>query len=287
MARESILAQSLTFGQLLTFIMLTDRIFSTLSRILEENLTLQENEVILKRYFDFNEPQNLSETNSNGIRDFVVENVSVRDLTFGYNPEEPVLKDLNLSFRKGDKIKIEGSNGSGKSSLTKILSFLYKPDRGDIIVNDTKSTFFDLDTLRDKILLVSNEDLLFNESIEFNITFGKATAHAAILNLAKEIDFYEFIAHHEEGLSYTINENGKNLSTGQRKKILLLRALLSDAEVVILDEVLSGIDAVSREKIEDLINRTDRTFVIISHEPVRHVEFDQEFLLTNGELAYA
>ena len=135
---------------------------------------------------------------------------------------------------------------------------------------------------------MSNEDLLFNESIEFNITFGEAIAHSSILNLAKEIDFYDFIARHEEGLSYTINENGKNLSTGQRKKILLLRALLSNAEVVILDEVLSGIDAASREKIEDLINRTsDKTFVIISHEPVRHVNFDHEFFLTNGELAYA
>ena len=290
MARESIITQLLTFGQLLTFIMLTDRIFSTLSRILEENLTLQENEVILKRYFDFNEPQTLSQSqlDSYGIRDFTIENVSVRDLTFGYNPEEPVLKDLNLAFNKGEKIRIAGSNGSGKSSLTKILSFLYKPDRGDIIINNTRCTFFDLNYLRDKIHLVSNEDLLFNESIEFNIAFGKAINHSAILNLAKEIDFYDFIAHHEEGLNYIINENGKNLSTGQRKKILLMRALLSDAEVVILDEVLSGIDATSRERTESLINRTsDKTFVIISHEPVRHVDFDQEFILTHGELAYA
>jgi len=288
MARESIVAQSLTFGQLITFIMLTERIFSTLSRILEENLTLQENEVILRRYFDFNEPQLLQQNSTKGIRDFTIESISVQKLSFGYNPQEPVLKDVSFSVKKGEKIKIEGGNGSGKSSLSKILSFLYDPDQGDIIINDTKSTFFDRGELRGKILLVTNEDLLFNETIEFNITFGKEISHARILELAKEIDFYDFIAHHEEGLDYTINENGKNLSTGQRKKILIMRALLSDAEIVILDEVLSGIDAASREKIETLIEgATEKTFIVISHEPVRHMEFDKGFLLTKGELAYA
>jgi subfamily B ATP-binding cassette protein HlyB/CyaB len=253
MARESILAQSLTFGQLITFIMLTERIFSTLSRILEENLTLQENEVILRRYFDFNEPQTTSVTAAKGIRDF-----------------------------------IEGGNGSGKSSLSKILSMLYKPDNGEIIINDTKSSFFDQDELRNKILLVTNEDLLFNETVEFNITFGRDISHTRILDLAREIDFYDFIAQHEEGLNYAISENGKNLSTGQRKKILIMRALLSEAEVVILDEVLSGIDVASREKIEVLIAQTtDKAFIVISHEPVRNLEFDKGFLLTNGELAYA
>jgi ATP-binding cassette, subfamily B, bacterial HlyB/CyaB len=288
MARESIVAQSLTFGQLITFIMLSERVFSTLSRILEENLTLQENEIILRRYFDFNDPQLATQSQTKGIRDFSIESISVQNLSFGYNPQEPVLKDVSFSVKKGEKVKIEGGNGSGKSSLSKILSFLYNPDQGDIIINDTKSTFFDRDELRSKILLVTNEDLLFNETIEFNITFGRDIPHARILELAKEIDFYDFIAQHEEGLNYTINENGKNLSTGQRKKTLIMRALLSDAELVILDEVLSGIDVASREKIETLIaETTERTFIVISHEPVRHMEFDKAFLLTKGELAYA
>jgi len=288
MARESIISQSLTFGQLITFIMLTERIFSTLSRILEENLTLQENEVILRRYFDFNEPQSLSQKQEKGIQGFTIESISVSNLSFGYKPQEPVLKDVSFSLKKGEKIKIEGGNGSGKSSLSKILSFLYDPDQGDIIINDTKSTFFDRDELRSKILLVTNEDLLFNETLEFNITFGRDVPYARILGLAKEIDFYDFIAQHEEGLNYTINENAKNLSTGQRKKILIMRALLSNAEVIILDEVLSGIDVISRGKIETLISDTEgNTFIIISHEPIHHVEFDKGFLLTKGELVYA
>ncbi len=291
LARNSIFSQTLSFGQLITFIMLSERVFSSLSSILGSNLTLQENEVILKRYFDFNETPKAHPLN--GISDFTIDKVSLSKLNFGYNPTSRILKDIDFEIIRGEKIKIEGANGSGKSSLSKILSFLYDPDSGDININDTKSNFFNRDALKDKILLVTNEDILFNETIEFNIAFGKDISHSRIIELAKEIGLYDFISSHEDGLQFTISENGKNLSTGQRKKILIMRALLNKAELVILDEVLSGIDLLSREKIEGLIDSMpDKTFIVISHEPVKKLKFDRNFVMTNGvltdgELAYA
>ncbi len=284
LARNSIYSQSLSFGQLITFIMLSERVFSALSGILGQNLTLQENEVILRRYFDFNEIPKSSPA-QNGVRDFTIDTLSVSKLNFGYNPSQSVLKDVDFSIGKGEKVKIEGGNGSGKSSLSKIISFLYDPDSGDICVNDIKSNFFDRNSLKDKILLVTNEDILFNETLEFNITFGKNISPSTIIKLAKDIGLYDFISSHEEGLQYTISENGKNLSTGQRKKIFIMRALLSKAELIILDEVLSGIDLVSREKIEALVDTViDKAFIIISHEPVRSLRFDRCYKLTNGVL---
>ncbi len=285
LARDFIYNQTLSFGQLITFIMLSERIFSTLGRILEENLALQENEVILRRYFDFYEGP--EEPSQEGIKDFSIQRMTLKNLSFGYHPSSPVLKDLDFYFNQGEKIKIEGSNGSGKSSLSKILSFLYPHNSGDIIINETKSHLFDRESLKSKVLLVSNEDTLFNESLLFNITFGKDIPHAKVISLARMIGFYDFIASHEEGLQYIISENGKNLSTGQRKKILILRALLSQAEVIIFDEVLSGIDAESRERIEKLINEIDhKTFIVISHEAVKNLMFDRNFVLNNGELAH-
>ncbi len=94
---------------------------------------------------------------------------------------------------------------------------------------------------------MSNEDILFNDTIGYNITFNHNADTREILSLAKDIGLYEFIADKEEGLDYIINEQGRNLSTGQRKKILLMRALFSDAEIIILDETLSGIDVKSKE----------------------------------------
>jgi subfamily B ATP-binding cassette protein HlyB/CyaB len=290
LARNAIFSQSLSFGQLITFIMLSERVFSALGGILGENMTLRENEVILKRYFDFNETAKVQPIN--GINDFTIDKVSLNKLNFGYNPSSRILKDIDFDIIRGEKIKIEGGNGSGKSSLSKILSFLYDPDSGDININEMKSNCFNRDALKDKILLVTNEDILFNETIEFNITFGREISNSIVMGLAKEIGLYDFICSQEEGLQFTINENGKNLSTGQRKKILIMRALLSKAELVILDEVLSGIDLLSREKIEALIDGNDKTFIVISHEPVKKLKFDRNFVmtngvLTNGELAYA
>ena len=103
-----------------------------------------------------------------------------------------------------------------------------------------------------------------------------------ILDKAKDIHFYDFIASKEDGLDFIINENGKNLSTGQRKKILLLRALFAETEIIILDEVLSGMDIESRNKVESLINNDeDKTYIIISHEPIKNINFSKKYKITN------
>src|SRR5439155_8569757 len=100
-----------------------------------------------------------------------------------------------------------------------------------------------------------------------------------------EVGLYDFIADKEEGLDYVINEQGRNLSTGQRKKILLLRALFSGAEIIIMDETLSGIDIESKEKIEYFINsQTDRSFIIISHEPLYHLKFSKTLIMKDGRI---
>jgi subfamily B ATP-binding cassette protein HlyB/CyaB len=188
-------------------------------------------------------------------------------------------------MKKGEKIKIEGQNGSGKSTFSKVLTTLYVPESGTILVNNRDRKFYNDDMMKDKILLVTNEDILFNDTIQNNIALGKEISELDILDLAKAINFYDFIASKEEGLDFIINENGKNLSTGQRKKILLLRALFSEAEVIILDEVLSGMDNETRNKVETLINsKKEVTIIIISHEPINNIEFSKKYKISNGKL---
>lgn len=274
--------QAITLGQIVTFIGLSASIFSSLKSILEDNLSLQENEVILKRNLDFNEE--LPFNSAKGIKDFTIQNVAIKDLNFGYFDDQPILKNINFNFNSGDKIKIEGQNGSGKSTLSKVLTGLYYPKSGDFLINDNINKLYDPNKIKDKILLVTNEDTLFNDTIEGNILLGKDISRSIIIDYAKQIDFYDFIANKEEALDFIVNENGKNLSTGQRKKILLLRALLSKAEVIILDEVLSGMDIESRIKVEQLINDDKRTFIIISHEPIEKISFTKKYKITNGEL---
>ncbi|RYJ51492.1 ATP-binding cassette domain-containing protein [Flavobacterium petrolei] len=283
LTKSAIETQIITLGQIVTFIALSSKIFSSLKGILDDNLTLQENEVILKRYLDFDEQT--KKVCKKGIQDFSIEKIEFQNLNYGYLPDEFVLKDINLKIRKGEKIKIEGQNGSGKSTFSKVLTTLYHPNSGSILINEREKKFYNDDKMRDKILLVTNEDTLFNDTIQNNIILGKEISVEAILDIAKQINFYDFIASKDDGLDFIINENGKNLSTGQRKKILLLRALFSQAELIILDEVLSGMDIESRNKIETMIDEDHtKTYIIISHEPITNINFSKKYKIANGEL---
>lgn len=283
LTKSAIETQIITLGQIVTFIALSSKIFSSLKGILDDNMTLQENEVILRRYLDFDEATQVEV--SKGIKDFSIDKIEFQSIHYSYIPNEHVLKDINLKMKKGEKIKIEGQNGSGKSTFSKILTTLYRPDSGSILINNRDIKFYDAEKVREKILLVTNEDILFNDTIYNNIALGKNIEITDILDRAKEINFYDFIASKEDGLEFIINENGKNLSTGQRKKILLLRALFADTEIVILDEVLSGMDIESRNKVETLVdNDNDKTYIVISHEPIKNINFSKKYKITNGEL---
>ena len=283
LTKSAIETQSITLGQIVTFIALSSKIFSSLKGILDDNMTLQENEVILKRYLDFDEKA--SQVSSGGIQDFTLEKIEFQQINYGYLPHELVLKGINLQISKGQKIKIEGQNGSGKSTFSKILTTLYQPSSGHILINDKDKKFYNQEIVKDKILLVTNEDILFNDTLYNNIALGKEIGIEAILDMAERISFYDFIASKEDGLEFIISENGKNLSTGQRKKMLLLRAMFAEADLIILDEVLSGMDNESRDQVESLINEEPhKIYIIISHEPIHNIQFTNTYKISNGEL---
>lgn len=275
--------QMITLGQIITFMALSNKIFASLRNILNQNLTLQENEVILRRFIDYKQGDQ-EKISEKGIKNFVIKSLELRNIRFGYKSTNDVLKNINLEIWTGEKIRVKGKNGSGKSTLSKVLTTLYKSEKGSILINGDDHNFFNIHELKNKILLISNEDILFNQTLEENICLGKQISTSNIIELAKKIDFFDFVSSKEEKLDYLINENGKNLSTGQRKKILLMRALLSGAELIILDEVLSGIDKDSRMKIERYINTDSRMFIIISHEPIDNISFSKNYELKNGKI---
>ncbi|MEM9823554.1 MAG: ABC transporter transmembrane domain-containing protein, partial [Bacteroidota bacterium] len=283
LTKNAIEAQSVSIGQIITFIALSVNIFHSLGKLLKENLTLQEHEVILRRYFDFEEQQVYS-IGYQGINTFVIDQLSLKDIHFSYHPTISLLSGISMEIEKGDKIRIEGGNGSGKSTLGKVLSQLYEQSDGELLINGLNVQFYDKRVLQKKLLLISSEDILFNDSLAFNIGLGKKQAVRKVLRLAKQIGFYDFIAEKEEGLQFLISENGRNLSTGQRKKILLLRALTSNAEIIVIDEVLSGIDQSARLQAEQLLNQLEQTIIMISHEPVHEIQFNKQYRLENGQL---
>jgi len=287
-SRELILYQTISLGMIITFVAMSKKIFKAFSRLLNANLSLQEHRVILKRVFAFNETTETTVApNANLIRRFDFHQLSLHDIEFAYQEEEPVLNKISLQINKGDRIWIKGKNGTGKSTFCKIMTGLYQPDSGSIRINNIDTTLYHPKALTKTIALISSKDMIFNDTLLFNITFGKKVDLKELIEYAKMVNLYDFINSKAEKFDYVIHENGSNLSTGQRRKILILRALILDAEVIILDEVFNGIDQSSKQRIEQLIDLIeDKTFIIISHTPVQRIRIDQKYILENGKFIH-
>ncbi len=286
-SREMILFNTISLGMIITFVALSKKIFRAFQSLLDYNISLQEHEVILRRFFDFRQNIQLSAqiAEQHQIKDFKISQIAVRDLHFAYHDDRYVLKELDFSIRQGEKVWMQGRNGSGKSTLCKVLSFLYPPTKGEILINELPSGVFDEKKLRSKVAFVSGEDILFNDTLLFNITFEREVSLERLVQYAKMLNFYDFIDQQAEKFNFVLHENGKNLSTGQRRKVLLLRALMCDAQLVILDEIFNGMDVESIKDAGELLNCfEDKSFIVISHVAVEDILFDKRYKLKNGRL---
>lgn len=287
LSKEMILFNLITLGQIITFMALSAKIFSAAKRLLDANIDIQEHQVILNRFFDFsNDPFAKPEISTkNRIENFEFEHIEVKKVSFGYVQEVNILTNINFKISKSDKVWIQGSNGSGKSTFCKIISFLYEPSEGKIYCNDLVSTAYHPKQLRENIVLVTNEDIIFNDTMLFNITLGASISMEKIIDYTQKLNLYDLIDSKPEQFDFIIHENGKNLSTGQRKKVLLLRALFSPAPIIILDEIFYGMDKNSKKQAERLIDETmDKTFIIISHEDISNIHFNKHYQISDGKL---
>ncbi len=287
-SRELILYQTISLGMIITFVAMSKKIFKAFSRLLNANLSLQEHRVILKRVFNFNEAlEEEAPRRENLIQRFKFRKLSLHNIDFSYNDENKVLDAISMTINHGERIWIKGKNGTGKSTFCKIITGLYLPDQGSIQINRIDTGLYHPKALNKTIALISGKDMIFNDTLLFNITFGRKVDLEELIEYAKMVNLYEFINSKNEKFDYVIHENGSNLSTGQRRKILLLRAMFLDAEVIIFDEVFNGIDQESKERIEQLIDLIDhKTFILISHIPVNNIRLDKKYILKNGKFIH-
>jgi len=306
-SREMIVHNNLSLGMILTFSSLAGMVIGSFGSLIDQNLDLQEYKVILKRFFDFeenkvqktedqeaknkeagvsNSMERAKSVSYNKIRAVDFKTLRLKNIAFSYNKSDYVLKDANMTIHKGQKIYIEGSNGAGKSTFCKIMSLLYKPDKGEMLLNGINADLYEEKVLRKKVLYVSSDDAIFNDTLLYNITFGRKVDMNRLIEFAKVLNFYEFILDKPNKFDYVIHESGKNLSTGQKKKLLLLRAFTAEAEVLIFDEIFNGMDRRSKKNAETIIDfMHEKTIIIISHIPSESIQFHQKFNLQNGVLS--
>ena len=213
--------------------------------------------------------------------------VEFRNVTFGYDKERPVLRNISFKVNPGEKIAILGATGSGKTSLVCLIPRFYDPDSGSISIdgNDIKS--YKLSTLRHKIGLVLQDVFIFTGTLKDNIAFSKPEASMEeIETAAKQARIHEFIKNLPEGYDTVVGERGVTLSGGQRQRITIARALLSKPKILILDDALSFVDAKTESEIQQAIEEAmkDKTSFVIAQRMSTIKNADRIMVLSDGEI---
>ncbi|MFM8827636.1 MAG: ABC transporter ATP-binding protein, partial [Actinomycetota bacterium] len=190
------------------------------------------------------------------------------NVSFSYDGIDMVLKDVTTAVAFGERVAIVGPNGGGKSTLINLICRFYDPTLGQVLLDDVPLTDMSLTDLRRRIALVTQQTELFNESIHYNIRYGRWDASdEEIEEAARKAHAHEFIADFPEGYQTMVGPNGFRLSGGQRQRISLARAFLRNAEILVLDEATSQIDVESERLIHEALARyvENRTVIMITH----------------------
>ena len=195
-------------------------------------------------------------------------NIEFKNIQFGYVPEEPVLKGLNLSVKKGQRIAIVGATGSGKTTVVNLLTRFHELDSGKIYVDNMDITELPKKTLRDSIAIVLQDTVLFADTIRANIRYGNPDAtEEEIRFAAKTAKADKFIERLPDGYDTVLTEGGSNLSQGQRQLLAIARAVIANPQILILDEATSNVDTRTEMHIQQamLALMKNRTSLIIAH----------------------
>lgn len=206
-------------------------------------------------------------------------------VTFSYSQQE-LLKEINLTIHKGEKIAIIGENGSGKSTIISMLLRFLEPKEGSISVDGRDIQEYSLKQYRNLYAVVSQEIYLFKDSLYNNVVMGKSVENEELNRICEKLNLQAFLSKLPEGLETSLERNGENLSGGERQKVALLRAIIKDAPILILDEATANID----KEYDEFLNRAiqtefkDKTIIMITHRMENLRGMDKIYRIQNYSL---
>ena len=215
------------------------------------------------------------------------EGVEIRNVDFSYLPGKPILKDVSISAPKGKMIAVVGPTGSGKTTIMNLINRFYDVDAGSISFDGRDIREFDLDSLRSKVGIVLQDSVLFSGTIRDNIRFGVPDASQEMVEAAaKATHIHDYIESLPDKYDTLINDDQSVFSTGQKQLISIARTLMTDPQVLILDEATSNVDTVTESKIQNAMEAivAGRTSFVIAHRLKTILNADQIIVLKDGEV---
>jgi ATP-binding cassette, subfamily B, multidrug efflux pump len=274
-------------GKVTSFILYLNLIFRPLRVIADKFNVLQMGMIASERVFKVLDNNDYLTTKGAFNPEHVKGKVEFRDVWFGYNPENPVLKHINFTVEPGQTAAIVGHTGSGKTTIISLLNRVYEINSGKIMVDDVEVQDWQLDALRKNIGVVLQDVFLFSGSVLDNITLrNDAIPEEKVVEAAKLIGMHDFIMQLPGGYHYNVMERGATLSVGQRQLLSFIRALLYNPSILILDEATSSVDTESEQMIERAINTliAGRTSIVIAHRLSTIQRADNIIVLDKGEV---
>ncbi|MEP0711496.1 MAG: ATP-binding cassette domain-containing protein, partial [Algoriphagus sp.] len=212
--------------------------------------------------------------------------VEFKNVSFAYQ-EATVLKNINFTLSREKTIALVGPSGGGKSTLADLLPRFYDPNEGEILLDGQNIKDFDLSELRSLMGIVTQESILFNDSVFNNIAFGiEGATESQVQEAAKIANAHEFITTLEEGYHTSIGERGSKLSGGQRQRLSIARAVLKNPPILILDEATSALDSESELLVQEALTKlmSNRTTLVIAHRLSTIQHADEILVIEQGEV---
>ena len=216
------------------------------------------------------------------------EGIEFRNVRFSYDGNREVIDGVSFTIRKGETVALVGPSGGGKSTLSELIPRFYDIQGGDILIDGTSIRNYTQESLRAHMSVVAQDTILFNDTIEGNISLGKLDAtHDEIVAAAKVANAHDFIMETDKGYQTNIGDRGMKLSGGQRQRLSIARAVLKNPEILILDEATSALDTESEKLVQDALNSLlkGRTSIVIAHRLSTVHNADKIIVIDHGRIA--
>ncbi len=277
----------MTIGDFAAFMQCMSSSFMAIERISMLIVRSQETMVVIRRVFSIlDEPQEMKSGRTHISR--IKGGIDFDDVTFTYpGQHSPALTHVSFSINAGEKIALMGPSGSGKSTILWLLLRFYDPESGIIKIDDSDIRDLDISSLRRHVCMVQQEPTIFSGTVKENIAYGNlSTNDESIKDAARNAEIHDFVDQLQHGYTTTIGENGVTLSGGQKQRVALAASLLTQPEVLLLDDTTSALDAQTEARIQQTLNTVlqDRTSIIITHRIATSAKCSKIIVIENGHI---
>lgn len=279
----------LSIGEMAAFIAYIDRLYNPLRRLVNSSTTLTQSIASMDRMFELiDEKYDIDDSPDAIACEHVRGHIQFENVSFSYEAnEETILKNISLDVKEGETIALVGMSGGGKSSLVSLLPRFYDVTEGRILLDGTDIRSFKVRSLRDKIGMVLQDNILFSESVKSNILIGKPNAtDEEVIEAAKAANAHEFIMNLPQGYDTKVGERGVKLSGGQKQRVAIARVFIKNPPILVLDEATSALDLESEHLIQEALEKLAkaRTTFIVAHRLSTITHADRIVLIENGEI---